>query len=82
MYFNADAYYQEDRIAICICGTSHSFMFLCLARYSTQLVLEHFGWGLWWRHATNGWFEVEPLRTAGTQQQHGIQREIVWGMGG
>jgi len=32
MYFNADAYYQEDRIAICICGTSHSFMFLCLAR--------------------------------------------------
>jgi len=27
MYFNADAYYQEDRIAICICGTSHSFMF-------------------------------------------------------
>lgn len=49
---------------------------------SAQLVLERSGWRLWWRHTTNGWFEVKPLRTAGTQQQYGIQREIVWGMGG
>lgn len=48
---------------------------------STHLMLEHSGWGLWWRHATNGWIEVEPLGTAGTQQHYGIQREIVWGMG-
>lgn len=79
---NADVYYQEEIAHLYLWNISQFYVFMFGWLKSAQLVLEHSGWGLWWRHATNGWFEVEPLRTAGTQQQYGIQREIAWGMGG